>query len=203
MCVQLAARPPLRLDWPVTVAAPLLPVEYRSPRWLAAPLVAFGFFALTAGLLAQAYGGDKGSYFDLVFSDTIHMKAWLASAALALGLGQLFTAAWIFRKLPWPKPAWVNPVHRWTGRLVFVVILPVAYHCIFQLGFQDATGRSLAHSLAGSAFFGAYAAKVTIVELKRFPMPVLPIAGGLLFAVLLVVWYTSALWFFRLVGLSL
>jgi hypothetical protein len=55
----------------------------------------------------------------------------------------------------------------------------------------------LVHSLLGSAFFGAYAAKVTIVRLRRFPMPVLPVAGGLLFAVLIVVWYTSALWFFR------
>jgi Family of unknown function (DUF6529) len=51
--------------------------------------------------------------------------------------------------------------------------------------------------LLGSAFFGAYAAKVTIVRLRRFPMPVLPVAGGLLFAVLIIVWYTSALWFFR------
>ncbi len=187
----------------MTAVGPVPEIERRSGRWLAAPLLAFAFFALTAGLLARAYGGDKGRYFDLFFSDTIHMKAWLASLAIVLALAQLFTAAWIFRKLPWPKPAWVNPVHRWTGRLVFLVILPVAYHCIFQLGFQDATSRTLVHSLAGSAFFGAYAAKVTIVELKRFPRLVLPVAGGLLFVVLLVVWYTSALWFFRLVGLSL
>ena len=127
----------------MTVVAPSPPLQRRSVRWLAAPLVVFAFFALTAGLLARAYGGDKGTYFDLFFSDTIHMKVWLASAAVALGLFQLFTAAWIFRKLPWPKPAWVNPVHRWTGRLVFVVILPVAYHCIFQLGFQDAKGATV------------------------------------------------------------
>jgi hypothetical protein len=29
---------------------------------------------------------------------------------------------------------------------------------------------------------------------------VLPTAGGLLFATLIRLWYTSALWFFRLVG---
>jgi hypothetical protein len=58
------------------------------------------------------------------------------------------------------------------------------------------------HSLAGSAFFGAYVAKVTIVKLKRFPTLVLPIAGGLLFTVLLVVWWTSALWFFRTIDTS-
>jgi hypothetical protein len=191
------------LDSRVSVAAPAPPVERRSPRWLAAPVFAFAFFALFAGLLARAVGGPKGKYFDLFFSDTIHMKAWLASAALVFACFQLFTAAWIFRKLPWPKPAWVNPVHRWSGRLVFVLVLPVAYHCIFQLGFQTATGRTLVHSLLGSAFFGAYAAKVTIVRLKRFPVLVLPLAGGTLFAVLLGIWYTSALWFFRLVGVEL
>ena len=38
---------------------------------------------------------------------------------------------------------------------------------------------------------------MTIVRLKRFPVLVLPLAGGLLFTVLLVVWWTSSLWFFR------
>jgi hypothetical protein len=181
----------------VTVAAPAPPVERRSPRWLAVPIVVFALFALSAGILAREAGGPRGEYFDLFFSDTIHMKAWLASFALACGLFQLFSAAWIYGKLPWRKPGWVNAAHRWSGRLAFVFVLPVAYHCIFQLGFQTGTTRSYAHSLLGSAFFGAYAAKVTIVKLKRFPVLVLPIAGGLLFTVLLVVWSTSSLWFFR------
>jgi len=38
---------------------------------------------------------------------------------------------------------------------------------------------------------------VTIVRLHRFPRPVLPIAGGLLFAILIGVWYTSAVWLYR------
>lgn len=182
------------------------PRAKRSWRWLVAPLLAFAFFSLLAGLLAKAYVPEAdaypGGWFDLFFSDTIHLKAWLATAAAALALFQLFTAAWIFRKLPWSKPAWVNPVHRWSGRLAFVATLPVAYHCIFKLGFQSGDSRVLWHSLLGSAFYGAYAAKITIVKLKRFPGQTLPIAGGLLFAVLIGVWYTSAVWFFRLVGLG-
>ena len=55
----------------------------------------------------------------------------------------------------------------------------------------------LAHSLFGCAVYGAFAAKVTILRLHRFPKPVLPIAGGLLFAMLIGVWYTSALWLYR------
>jgi len=167
----------------------------RSYRWLAAPLLAFAIFALTAGLLANHQPRSKG-YFRLFFSDPIHLKAGFATAVVVLACFQLFTAAWIFRKLPWPKPAWVNPVHRWSGRLAFAFTLPVAYHCIFKLGFQDPSTRVLAHSLLGCAVYGAFAAKVTIVRLHRFPRFVLPVAGGLLFTVLIGVWYTSAVWLY-------
>jgi mono/diheme cytochrome c family protein len=169
--------------------------EQRSYRWLAAPLAAFALVSLTAGLLAAHDPRSKG-YFQLFFSDPIHLKAGFATAVLVLACFQLFTAAWIFRRLPWSKPAWVNPVHRWSGRLAFVLTLPVAYHCIFKLGFQDPTSRVLAHSLLGCAVYGAFASKVTIVRLHRFPRFVLPLAGGLLFAVLVGVWWTSALWLY-------
>jgi len=180
------------------LAAPAAPAPAapRSYRWVAVPLVVFALVSLTAGLLAAHDPRSKG-YFRLFFSDPIHLKAGFATAAAALACFQLFTAAWIFRKLPWRKPAWVNPVHRWSGRLALVCILPVAYHCIFKLGFQDPSSRVLAHSLLGCAVFGAFAAKVTIVRMHRFPRPVLPVAGGLLFAVLIGVWYTSALWLYR------
>jgi mono/diheme cytochrome c family protein len=160
------------------------------------PVVVFALVALTAGILASHEPRSKG-YFRLFFSDPVHLKAGFATAAIVLALFQLFTAAWIFRKLPWSKPAWVNPAHRWSGRLAFLCTLPVAYHCIFKLGFRHPDSRVLAHSLLGCAVFGAFAAKVTIVRMHRFPKPVLPLAGGLLFAVLIAVWYTSALWLYR------
>ena len=171
------------------------PPEQRSYRWLAAPLAAFAVVSLTAGLLADHDPRSKG-YFRLFFSDPIHLKAGFATAVVVLACFQLFTAAWIFRKLPWSKPAWVNPVHRWSGRLAFVLTLPVAYHCIFKLGFQSPSTRVLAHSLLGCAVYGAFAAKVTIVRLHNFPRFVLPVAGGLLFAVLVGVWWTSAVWLY-------
>jgi mono/diheme cytochrome c family protein len=158
--------------------------------------VAFALVSLTAGILARHQPRSKG-YFRLFFSDPVHLKAGFATAAVVLACFQLLTAAWIFRKLPWPKPAWVNPVHRWSGRLAFALTLPVAYHCIFKLGFQHPDGRVLAHSLLGCFVYGAFAAKVTILRLHRFPKPVLPLAGGLLFAVLIGVWYTSAVWLYR------
>jgi len=191
----VARAPQLRFDNGVAELAAPAPGQ-RSYRWLAAPLVAFALFALTAGLLANHNPRPKG-YFRLFFSDPIHLKAGFATAVVVLACFQLFTAAWIFRKLPWRKPAWVNPVHRWSGRLAFACTLPVAYHCIFKLGFRDPSNRVLAHSLLGCGAYGAFAAKVTIVRLHRFPRPVLPLAGGLLFAVLIGAWYTSALWLYR------
>jgi hypothetical protein len=167
----------------------------RSYRWVAVPLLMFALFSLTAGLLAAHDPRSKG-YFRLFFDDPIHLKAGFASAAAALACFQVFSATWIYGKLPWRKPAWVNPAHRWSGRLAFLFTLPVAYHCIFKLGFQSPSTRVLAHSLLGCAVYGGYAAKVTIVRLRRFPVPVLPVAGGVLFATLIGVWYTSAVWLY-------
>jgi hypothetical protein len=173
----------------------------RSGPWLALPFLLGALVSLTVGLLAReeaiAPGTYPGGYFRLFFSDSLHLKVWFATAALALAGTQLFTAAWIFGKLPWRRPPSIAAAHRWLGRLVFASTIPVAYHCIFKLGFQTTSYRVVAHSLFGCAFYGAFAAKVTIVRLHRFPRWLLPTAGGLLFAALLSVWYTSALWLFR------
>ncbi|MGZ4352459.1 MAG: DUF6529 family protein [Gaiellaceae bacterium] len=168
----------------------------RSYRWVALPLLAFALVSLTAGLLARHQPRSKG-YFRLFFSDPIHMKAGLATAVVLLAGLQVFTAAWIFRKLPWRRPRWIGRAHRWSGRLAFALTLPVAYHCIFKLGFRSPDARVLAHSLLGCAVYGGFAAKVTSVRLRRLPGAALPIAGGLLFALLIGVWYSSALWLYR------
>lgn len=199
----LDSEPPVRFDCAMaTVAAS--PVGRRSNTWALLPLSILAVVALTVGLVARhqatASGKAQGAYFELFFSDPIHMKAWLATAAALLACFQLFTAAWIFRRLPLQRKPWVNFVHRWSGRLAFLCTLPVAYHCIFRLGFQSGEDRVLLHSLVGSGFFGAYAAKVTIIRMRRYPVWVIPTAGGLLFAALITIWYTSALWFFSLVG---
>ena len=178
--------------------------ERRPARHLFVPLLAGLVVAETLGILAResaiAPGAYPGGYFRLFFSDTLHLKAWLATAAVVLACTQLFTAAWIFRKLVWPRPRLVNVVHRWAGRLAFVATIPVAYHCVFKLGFQTTDTRVAVHSFLGAAVYGAFATKVTIVRMHRFPGWALPLAGGALFAVLVGVWWTSALWFFRLVG---
>ena len=188
----------MRFDSAVSELAAAAP-EQRSYRWLAAPLGAFAVVSLAAGLLAAHDPRSKG-YFRLFFSDPIHLKAGFATAAVVLACFQLFTAAWIFRKLPWSKPAWVNPAHRWSGRLAFVCTLPVAYHCIFKLGFQSGESRVLWHSLLGCAFYGAFAAKVIVVRSRRLPGWALPVVGGLLFTTVVGAGLTSAIWYFATIG---
>jgi Family of unknown function (DUF6529) len=185
-------------------AGPAAPRETRPAPWLLVPVVAGFLVSLTVGIVAgHADTSNPKGYFHLFFSDPIHLKAWFATAAALGACGQVFLAAWIFRKLPWSRPGWVPAAHRWVGRLTFVATLPVAYHCVFKLGYQTYSGRVLAHSLLGTAFFGAFVAKVTIVRLHRFPRWVLPAAGGVVFAVLVALWYTSAYWFFTSVDSGL
>src|SRR5437764_13166092 len=140
------------------------PTGTRPWRWVLVPATAGALVSLTAGLLAHHAPRSKG-YFRLFFSDPIHLKAGFATAAAVLGCFQLFSAAWIFRKLPWRKPAWINSAHRWSGRLAFACTLPVAYHCIFKLGFRTLDSRVLAHSPPGCGVYGAHASKVTTVPL--------------------------------------
>src|SRR5882757_7777277 len=104
----------------------------------------------------------NSTYTDIVtsvFSSTIAAKAWFATAAGAFALLQIVTAARIFGRLPWAVRSSyfgvpVSRIHRWSGRLAFICTLPVAFHCIFILGFQTTNARVLAHSLLGTFFYG-------------------------------------------------
>ena len=149
----------------------------------------------------------NSTYTDIVtavFSSTIAAKVWFASAAGFLALVQITTAARIFGKLkrviPWRiAGAPVNLIHRWSGRLAFLCTLPVAFHCIFILGFQTANARVLAHSIMGSFFYGAFAVKVFAVRERALPGWALPLAGGTVFAILATLWLTSSFWYFTTV----
>jgi uncharacterized protein DUF6529 len=134
-----------------------------------------------------------------VFSSTIAGKAWFATAAVVLAAVQVSTGARIFGKLerivPIPRPH-VNRLHRWSGRLAFACTLPVAFHCIFILGFQTSTTRVLVHSVVGSFVYGVFAVKVFFVHDPAHPRWTLPVVGGTMFAVLVTLWGTSAFWYF-------
>ena len=165
-----------------------------SSRLLVAALVGAAV-ALTLGIYGHVHDPSGKLVFTLFFTSTISMKVWLATIAAGFAVVQVLLAIWLYGKLPWDPPGWVGGVHRISGRLAFLVSLPVAYHCLWSLGFQDTTSRVLAHSLLGCAFYGAFAAKVIVVRAKNLPGAALPVVGGLVFAVLIAVWFTSAFWF--------
>jgi hypothetical protein len=151
--------------------------------------------ALALGVYGHVHDPSQQLVFTLFFSSTIAMKVWFGTVAVAFAIVQVVSALWLYGKLPWKPASWTGYLHRISGRLAFLISLPVAYHCLWSLGFQDTNARVLAHSLLGCAFYGAFAAKVTIVRSKGLPGIALPIAGGLTFAVLVAAWFTSAFWF--------
>ena len=152
--------------------------------------------ALSLGIYGHEHAPATDLSITLGFTDTITMKVWLATIAVLFALVQLGSALWMYGRLPVPAaPAWLGSLHRISGRLAFLASLPVAYHCLYQLAFQDTDTRVLVHSLLGCAFYGAFASKVVIVRSHSLPGAALPIAGGLVFTILVGVWLTSGLWF--------
>jgi uncharacterized membrane protein len=148
------------------------------------------------------FSSVESRYIDLVtsvFSTPIAFKAWFATAAALFAVVQVLTGARIFGKLtgivPVPPPR-VNRIHRWSGRLAILCTLPVAFHCIFILGFQTDGARVLIHSLLGTFIYGVVAVKLFFVHDRDHPRWTLPLVGGTLFTVLALIWSTSSLWYF-------
>lgn len=161
--------------------------------------------AVSLGAYAKVHVPALRPLFLVGFSGMLQMKTWLASVVLALIFVQVLSALWMWGRLPGVRgtPRWVAPTHRWSGSVAFVISLPVALHCLWSLGFVTTTPRVLLHSTVGCAFYGAYAAKMLGLRLAGTPRRFVPILGGTLFALFVLVWLTSALWFFTRSGVAL
>jgi hypothetical protein len=141
------------------------------------------------------------------FSSTDTFKAWLGSVVLVLAVAQAVTAMWMYGRLPGVSaaPRGLGRVHRATGFLAFVLSLPVAAYCLYGYGFAPApfSARTMIHSIAGCAFYGAFAAKVVFVHARGLPKWALPAIGALLLTSVVVVWLSGAVWLFSVSGLHL
>ena len=119
-------------------------------------------------------------------------------------LALLVSALWLYGRLPGAAaaPSWLGPAHRACGALAIVVSLPVAFFCLYGFGFAQMpwSARILVHSLAGCAFYGAFAAKVVLVHNRRIPGWALPVVGGLLLTTVVLLWLTGSWWFFGVEG---
>ncbi|MGH8874336.1 MAG: DUF6529 family protein [Acidimicrobiia bacterium] len=156
--------------------------------------------AVGLGVYGNVHDPTGRSLVTLFFTATINLKVWFATGAFLLAGFQGWSALRMYGKIGKGVPhAWLGRAHRASGSLAFLLTIPVAYHCLWALGFQAGRVRVLVHSLAGCLFFGALAAKVLVVRSSGLPDWALPLIGGTVFTALVVVWLTSALWFFTTV----
>jgi hypothetical protein len=161
--------------------------------------------AVAVGVYARVHSPGARPLFLLGFTGMLQLKSWFASAALVLVVVQVVTALWIWDRLPGagPAPRWLPTLHRWSGSVSFTLTLPVAVHCVWSLGFVTTTPRVLAHGLLGCAFYGAYAAKMLGVRMRGLPGWSIPVLGGSVFILFVLLWATSAAWFFSRTGVPL
>ncbi|MFI6939682.1 DUF6529 family protein [Streptomyces sp. NPDC050418] len=167
------------------------------------PFLVAGAVAVGLGVYGRVHD-PAGTSFNLAgFSSTGAVKSWLGTGAFAFAVLQFVTALAMYGRLPGitSKP-WMPGLHRWSGRVAFLLAVPVAVHCLYALGYQTYDTRVLWHSLLGCFFFGAFTAKMLLLRHDRLPGWLLPVVGGAVFAGLAVVWVTSALWFFRTFGVT-
>lgn len=164
----------------------------------AAYLLVGAAVALALGVYGSVHDPTGEALLDLIFTSSINLKVWFASAAFVLALFQVGSGEKMLGKLgPGRGPRWLPRAHRASGTLAFFLTIVVAYHCLWSLGFHADEGtRVLAHGLAGCFFFGALASKVLVVRTRRMPRWALPVLGGTVFTALTAVWLTSSLWFF-------
>ena len=193
MAAQFEPPAPTRLE-------PVQPAT--SAGLLVVPALVGCLVALTLGIYGRVHS-PTGVAVDIAgFSSPGTVKAWLASAAVVFALVQVGSALVMYGKVPWiAAPSWIGGLHRWSGRIAFLLTVPVVVHCLYALGFQTYSARVLVHSIAGCLFFGTFTVKMLSLTRRGMPGWVLPVLGGAVFALLVLLWFTSAFWFFSVFGL--
>jgi mitochondrial fission protein ELM1 len=178
---------------------PVAQQTHRDPavKLLIALLVG-GAVSVALGVYSNVHDPTGEKPYTLFFSDTIHLKVWFATAVVVLAVVQVLLGARLFDKIHVPRhaPPWLGDAHRLVGTVAFALTLPVAYQCLWGLGFESTDTRVFVHSILGCVFYGAIVTKVLAVRMHGLPERTLPLVGGFVFAVLVGIWLTSSFWFF-------
>src|SRR6478752_1476409 len=175
-------------------------------RSMAVPLTAFTAGAVVAvllGVFGKVHSPTINGTTTLGFRTVIDMKVVLSVAIGVLAVLQVIGALWMYGKLGVTAPSWLGTAHRISGAIAVVLILFVSYHCVWTLGLASGTfadgepvsTRTVVHGILGCAVIGALVVKVVAVRSRRAPGWFLPVAGGLLFALLIAAVMTSAVWY--------
>ncbi|HEY7432715.1 MAG TPA: DUF6529 family protein [Streptosporangiaceae bacterium] len=170
---------------------------------LVLPCLIGALVALTLGVYGRLHNPTGVAVNVAGFSSPGAVKSWLATGAIVFALVQVGSALVMYGKVSRiAPPRWISGLHSWSGRIAFLLTVPVAVHCLYALGFQDYSTRVLVHSLLGCAFFGAFTVKMLTLPRPGLPNWLLPACGALAFTVLTGVWLTSAYWFFSTFGIG-
>jgi hypothetical protein len=170
---------------------------------LIVPSLIGALVALALGIYGRVHSPTGIAINIAGFSSPGTVKSWLATGATLFAIVQVGSALVMYGKVPRvTAPEWIGGLHRWSGRIAFLLAVPVAIHCLYALGFQQYSTRVLIHSVFGCLFFGAFTVKMLILPKRGLPGWVLPVAGAVVFTLLVVIWLTSAYWFFSTFGIK-
>ena len=180
--------------------------DAEAPRSMAAPLAAFAAGAVLAvllGVFGRVHDPTLSGTTTLGFRTVIEMKVAISGVIGVLIVLQLLGALWLYGVIGGRAPAWLGTAHRISGAVTLLLTVFVGYSCLWALGLESGTLdngekvplRAVVHGVLGCAVFGAVVVKVVAVRSRRAPGWFLPVAGGLLFAILMVVVLTSAAWY--------
>ncbi len=182
--------------------------DTTAQRGMAIPLTAFAagaVVALLVGVFGKMHDPTLEGTTALGFATVLDMKVVLSTIIGVLAVLQLIGALWIYGKLGTSAraPSWLGTAHRLSGTVALALAVFVGYQCLWALGLETGTGgsgqevatRTVLHGLLGCAVLGAVVVKVVAVRSRRAPGWFLPVAGGLLFALLIAVVLTSAGWY--------
>jgi hypothetical protein len=187
------------------------PSPEQGARSIAIPLTAFAAGAVVAlllGVFGKLHDPTLGGTTTLGFDTVLGMKVAVSVVIGALAVLQILGALWIYGKLGIASPPWLGRAHRASGTVALLLTVFVAYHCLWALGLESGTledgepvpTRTVVHGVLGCAVLGAVVVKVVAVRSRRAPGWFLPVAGGLLFTLLVCVVLTSAVWYLRTKG---
>jgi hypothetical protein len=168
---------------------------------LVIPSLIGALVALTLGIYGHLHNPTGIAVNVAGFSSPLTAKTWLATGATIAAVIQVITALIMYGKIKVQAPPWIGGLHRWSGRIAFLLAVPVAVHCLYALGYQTYSTRVLIHSLLGCLFFGAFTVKMLILPKKDMPGWLLPTLGGLVFVALTGIWFSSAYWYFSTFGI--